>query len=172
MRLFTVGHGARTSEELVATLGGAGVETLVDVRRYPSSRWHPQFNRAALEETLRAAGLDYVHAVELGGKRKAEPGEERFRCLGGGQFQSYAVHMVSEEWQQGLERALARPTPCFMCAETHWLKCHRRFISELLVARGHEVVHLLRGNETEPHQPMLEAECRDGRLYLCGELVS
>lgn len=170
MRLYTVGHGARTSEELVETLLGARVETLVDVRRYPSSRWHPQFNRAALEESLNAAGIDYLHAVELGGKRKAEPGAERFSCLG--QFQSYAAHMGSEEWQQGLERTFALPTPCFMCAETHWLKCHRRFISELLTARGHEVVHLLRGNETEPHQPMLEAEHRDGHLYLCGELVA
>jgi uncharacterized protein (DUF488 family) len=59
-----------------------------------------------------------------------------------------------------------------MCAETPWQRCHRRFISELLAARGHEVVHLLRPGESESHVPLEEAEVRDGKLYLCGHLVA
>jgi uncharacterized protein (DUF488 family) len=42
---FTIGRGARPLEELVATLREAGVETLVDVRRFPGSRRNPQFNQ-------------------------------------------------------------------------------------------------------------------------------
>jgi uncharacterized protein (DUF488 family) len=59
-----------------------------------------------------------------------------------------------------------------MCAETPWLRCHRRLISELLVARGHEVVHLIRPAEQEPHRPHPAAEVREGLLYLCGSLVA
>jgi uncharacterized protein (DUF488 family) len=59
-----------------------------------------------------------------------------------------------------------------MCAETHWSRCHRRLISELLVAQGHDVVHLLGPHEREPHRLYDESEIRDGRLYLCGEPVT
>jgi uncharacterized protein (DUF488 family) len=44
VNVFTIGHGTRPLEELIATLSEAGVETLVDVRRFPGSRRNPQFN--------------------------------------------------------------------------------------------------------------------------------
>jgi uncharacterized protein (DUF488 family) len=59
-----------------------------------------------------------------------------------------------------------------MCAETLWVKCHRRLIAELLSARGHEVVHLIAPDRLEPHRQWDIAEYRDGRLYLCGEPVA
>jgi uncharacterized protein (DUF488 family) len=168
--IYTIGHGRRPVEELLELLGEAGVRTLVDVRRFPGSRRNPQFNREALAASLAEAGIAYRHAVELGGRRSGEPGEERFSCLG--LFSGYAARMGLPEWQQALADALAEPQPCLMCAETAWQRCHRRLISELLVARGHDVVHLIRRREREPHQPYLESEVRDGKLYLCGELVA
>lgn len=167
--IHTIGHGRRPSEELVECLRGAGVETLVDVRRYPSSRRNPQFNQAALADTLAEAGITYVHAVELGGLRTAEPGEELFACLG--RFAGYAARMRTPAWQDGFEDALERPRPCFMCAETPWQRCHRRLISELLAARGHEVMHLIRPGARERHNVHPQAEIRDGILHLCGRPV-
>ena len=69
MRVFTVGHGARTAEELLACLVEAGVRTLVDVRRFPGSRRHPQFGREPLAEAVEAQGIAYRHAAE------------RFQCI-------------------------------------------------------------------------------------------
>lgn len=172
MRVFTIGHGTREGWELVACLEAAGCGTLVDVRRFPGSRRNPQFGRDALAATLAAAGIGYAHAVELGGRLSGEPGEERFACVRTAAFRSYAARMGRPEWQQALERALAEPAPCFMCAETSWRRCHRRFVADLLTARGHEVVHLLRPHEVEPHRLAEDAEVRAGRLYLCGELVA
>jgi uncharacterized protein (DUF488 family) len=172
-RIFTIGHGARPSEELVACLVEAGVLTLVDVRRFPGSRRHPQFGQAALAATVGEAGIAYRHAVELGGRRSGEPGEERFACIRVATFRSYAARMAHGEWQAALARALAEPAPCFLCAETLWWRCHRRLIAELLSARGHEVVHLLRPGHAEPHRPWEPiSEVRDGALYLCGERVA
>jgi len=170
MRLYTVGHGARPPGELPELLNEAGVETVVDVRRFPSSRRHPHFNAAALAASLAEADVDYVHEVELGGRRSGEEGEERFGCLEVGAFRSYAARMALPEWQAALERSLGLPGPCFLCAETLWWRCHRRLIAELLAARGHEVVHLMRPGEVSPHRPYDGAEYRAGRLYLCGEL--
>jgi uncharacterized protein (DUF488 family) len=172
VRVFTIGHGTRPAEELVECLRSVGVETLVDVRRYPGSRRNPQFNREALSETLAAANIAYRHAVELGGRRSGEPGEERFTCIGAAAFRSYAARMDMPEWQEALASALAEPTPCLMCAETVPWRCHRFLISELLVARRHEVLHLLRPHDMRPHRLSDEAQARDGKLYLCGELVA
>jgi uncharacterized protein (DUF488 family) len=171
MRTYTAGHGTRTAENLIGTLRKAGVETLVDVRRYPGSRRNPQFNQRALAAALAAAGIAYRHAEALGGRRSGEPGEERFGCIRTAAFRSYAARMTQPEWQEALAAALEEPVPCFMCAETDWRRCHRKLIAELLVARGHEVLHLLPSG-AERHRLSDDAEARARRLYLCGELVA
>jgi uncharacterized protein (DUF488 family) len=170
MRTYTAGHGTRSAEDLINMLGQAGVQTLIDVRRYPGSRRNPQFNQGALAQALAGAGIGYRHAEALGGRLSGEPGEERFPCIRTAAFRSYAARMTTPGWQEALASALEEPAPCFLCAETDWRRCHRRLISELLVARGHEVLHLLPDGE-EPHLLFDVAEARDGRLYLCGELV-
>jgi uncharacterized protein (DUF488 family) len=107
MTVNTVGHGTRPAEELVETLVGAGVRTLVDVRRFPGSRRNPQFNRSALEAALGEAGIVYRHAVELGGRLSGEPGEERFDCIRVAAFRSYAARMGTR--RPGRPPAGARP---------------------------------------------------------------
>ncbi len=183
--VFTIGHGTRSADELVACLVEAGAQTLVDVRRFPGSRRNPQFNGAALAETVDKAGIAYRHAADLGGRRSGEPGEERFGCIESRGFRSYVARMRLSEWQAALRAALAEPvrdpvvgrgagenSVCFMCAETLWWRCHRRFIAELLTARGHEVRHLISPGQWQQHRLLATAETRDGKLYVCGELVA
>jgi uncharacterized protein (DUF488 family) len=172
MVVTTIGHGTRPAEELVEMLRSANVRTLVDVRRFPGSRRNPQYNQPALADALAAAGIAYRHAVELGGRLSGEPGEERFPCIRVAAFRSYAARIGTDEWQEALARELGQPSPCFMCAETPWWRCHRRLIAELLSARGHRVVHLLAPGRREPHRLYNESEVRDGKLYLCGALVA
>lgn len=172
MHVWTIGHGTRTSEELVATLHQAEVETLVDVRRFPGSRRNPQFNQAALAEDLERAGISYLHMPELGGRRSGVPGEDRFACLRVSSFRSYAAWMSSNAWQQAIARTLGLASPCFMCAETLPWRCHRRLIGDWLVAREVEIAHLLASGSSVEHRPFAETEIRHGRLYLCGKLVA
>jgi uncharacterized protein (DUF488 family) len=170
MDVSTAGHGTRTAEELIASLRRANVRTVVDVRRFPGSRRNPQFNRDAFARSLEAAGLRYRHEVALGGRLSDEPGEERFGCIRTAAFRSYAARMGTDEWQQALAAALEEPAPCFLCAETDWRRCHRRLIAEFLVARGFDVLHL-RPEGVERHRLSDDADVRDGRLFLCGQLV-
>jgi uncharacterized protein (DUF488 family) len=172
MRVWTIGHGTRSADELLATLHEAGVETLVDVRRFPGSRRNPQFSQAALAAELEHAGIAYLHAADLGGRRSSVPGEDRFECLRVSAFRSYAAWMSSNEWQQAIADALVRENPCFMCAETLPWRCHRRLIADLLSAREIEVVHLIGPGTSVEQRPFAEAEIRNGRLYLCGALVA
>jgi uncharacterized protein (DUF488 family) len=172
VRLLTIGHGTRPAEELVEMLRQAGAQTLVDVRRFPGSKRNPQFNQSGLARTLADAGIAYRHALELGGRRSGERGEQRFHCIRVAAFRSYAARMASPTWQEALAAALDEPGPSFMCAETEWRRCHRRLIADFLTARGHEVIHLLRPGQEEAHALSPVAEIRDGTLYLCGELVA
>ena len=58
-------RAARGPASLVATLREAGVQRLVDVRKFPSSR-RRGFSKTALAAALDAAGIEYVHARALG----------------------------------------------------------------------------------------------------------
>jgi uncharacterized protein (DUF488 family) len=171
MRVWTIGHGTRASAELVATLHQAGIETLVDVRRFAASRRNPQFNQAALAVELEGAGIEYLHLPDLGGRRSGIPGEDRFACIRVSSFRSYAAWMSSSEWQHAIAQAVGLASPCFMCAETLPWRCHRRLIGDFL-ARSVDVVHLLAPGSSIEHRPFAEAEIRHGRLYLCGMLVA
>ncbi len=172
MEVYTIGHGIRPLEELVAVLREAGVRTLVDVRRYPGSRRNPQFARETLAAAVAAAGIAYRHAPELGGRRSGEPGEERFACIRTAAFRSYAARMTTSAWQAALALELEQPAPCFLCAETQPGRCHRHLIADLLHARGVGVVHLIGPGTALPHEPWPQAETRDGRLWLCGAPVA
>jgi uncharacterized protein (DUF488 family) len=172
MVVYTIGHGTRPLDELVAMVAAAGVQTLVDVRRFPGSRRNPQFNQGPLQGALAEAGIGYRHAVELGGRLRDEPGEERFGCIRVPAFRAYAARMGTPGWQDALAAVLGEPAPALMCSETPWPKCHRRLIAELLHARGEEVRHLVRPGRPEQHVPWSVAETRAGRLYLCGALVA
>jgi uncharacterized protein (DUF488 family) len=130
------------------------VKLVADVRRFPTSRRFPHFNAAELERTLAAAEIDYLHFPELGGRRNPLPDSPNsgWRV---GQFRGYADHMRSDEFRAAIARleelATARPT-AVMCAEAQWWRCHRRLLSDALLVRGFEVVHIDSRGGSAPHE--------------------
>ena len=154
MRIWSVGHGTRAVDELIAVLREAGVMSVGDIRSVPGSRRHPQFGQAPLRDALAKAGIDYVHLRGLGGRRDALANSSH-TALTVDAFRGYADHMASDEFQRDLalleERAKKTPT-AFMCAETKWEECHRRMLSDVLTVRGWDVTHLLGLGKSEPHR--------------------
>jgi uncharacterized protein (DUF488 family) len=144
MRAFTVGHSTHSLDELVALVAGHGVERVVDVRRTPRSRRHPQFARDSLAAELPQRGLDYRHLPALGGRRRPRPDSPN----GGWEheaFRGYADHALTGEFAGGLAElcALAAESPtAVMCAEALWWRCHRRLIADRLTALGWTVCHI------------------------------
>lgn len=150
-RLLTVGHGARTAEQLAAVLVDGGVALLVDVRRFPGSRRHPHFGREALARSLPVAYEWW--GEELGGRRPPAA-ESRHPEWRNDAFRAYADWMDTPVFQEALDRLLARAgeaATAVMCSETLWWRCHRRLIAEAACARGVEVVHLLDVGQSQPH---------------------
>ena len=155
-RVWTVGHGARPVEALLAVLGEAGVEVLVDVRRFPGSRRHPQFGRDALSAAVAQAGLRYEWQGEALGGRRSRAAATRHTALRHPAFAGYADHMDSAEFRGAVEalvsRAGAGERLAVMCAETVWWHCHRMLIADALVLRGAAVTHLLDVGRRQEHR--------------------
>jgi uncharacterized protein (DUF488 family) len=150
--IFTVGHSIRPQEDLIAILKEAGVGLLVDVRRLPGSRRHPQFGQEALRAGLAGAAIAYRHEPDLGGRREPRPDSANtaWRVAA---FRGYADHMASREFRSALERLVDDPQvpTAVMCAEAQPAQCHRQLIADALVARGVEVVHLLARGQRQVH---------------------
>src|SRR5438067_11088832 len=70
VQIWSVGHGARPLDELLATLREGEIGVLADIRSFPQSRRHPHFGAAELAASLADAGIEYVHLRGLGGRRE------------------------------------------------------------------------------------------------------
>jgi hypothetical protein len=59
--VLTIGHSTRAIEEFIGLLQAHAVSRVVDVRTVPRSRHNPQFNQDSFPDSLKKAGLGYVH---------------------------------------------------------------------------------------------------------------
>jgi len=149
-----VGHSTRPIDELVDLLRAAGVLVLADVRTIPRSRANPQYEGPALERSLAAAGIRYVHLPRLGGLRHARKDSPN-GAWRNASFRGYADHMATPEFEEGLVqlRAVAREGPvAVMCAEAVPWRCHRSLLADALLARGVVVEHIVGRGRTRPHR--------------------
>jgi len=80
-----------------------------------------------------------------------------------------ADYMMTELFQEAVTRLLAlaaeQPT-AVMCAEKLYWKCHRRLLSDYLVAQGVTVEHILGQNELRPHCMTPGATVTDERTII------
>jgi uncharacterized protein (DUF488 family) len=157
MPLLTVGHGPQGRMFLGERLTSAGVERLVDVRRFPGSRTNPDVARDALQEWLPALGIGYRWDERLGGRRRLPPGEpvaDGWWTVA--QFAAYAAHTRTPEFTAALDDVLAEAataTVAVMCSESVWWRCHRRLIADVAVlGRGVPVTHLMPDGRLTAHR--------------------
>jgi uncharacterized protein (DUF488 family) len=145
--IYTIGHSTRPIDELVGMLRENGVDLLVDVRTVPRSRFNPQFNGEALAAPLKAEGIGYVQLRALGGLRhhpKGAPPSPN-TLWHNASFRAYADYAMTAAFREGLAelRGLAEQhRPAIMCAEAVWWRCHRRIITDYLLAGGALVRHI------------------------------
>ena len=170
MAVWTIGHSTRSLADLRALLRAHGVASVVDVRRLPHSRRHPQFDTVARACDLPAAGVAYHHAPGLGGFRRPRPASTN-TAIREPAFRGYADYMQTDEFASHLatliELAAQVPT-AIMCAEARPESCHRFFIADALVAHGVEVHHILDAGAPLPHALQPDARVAHGRVTYPG----
>ena len=172
--LYTIGHSTRTLDELIEALHAHSILTLADIRSFPVSRRLPHFNRESLEQTLPAAGIQYVWVRELGGRRKIIRDDSPNIALRNPSFRNYADYMLTAEFQRAAANLIEMAEmsrAAYMCAERVYFKCHRMLVSDWLTAHGHEVLHMDGTGPVTPHKMLAEARVIDGELIYRGDLL-
>lgn len=175
---YTIGHSTRTIETLLDLLRAAQVTIVADIRSMPRSRTNPQYNQDVLPDTLAAFQIGYEHIAELGGLRgKAKSVESAVNSFWKNRsFHNYADYALSASFRTGLDQliALGRARRCvMMCSEAVWWRCHRRIVTDHLIARGESVIHLMGKDKAEPAK-LTASACihKNGRVtYPAGNIA-
>jgi uncharacterized protein (DUF488 family) len=152
--IWTIGHSNRSLEEFIALLQGAGIEQVVDVRRFPGSRKHPQFGQNALRASLAQAQIAYQHLPDLGGRRHTRRGDSPNTGWRVEAFSAYADYMATADFETALgslEREANARRTAIMCSEAVPWRCHRRLIADALIVRGWKVFDIINPGSPKAH---------------------
>ena len=150
---LTIGHSTRTIEEFVRLLHAHAGTRVVDVRTVPRSRHNPQFNRDTLPDSLKSAGIGYVHMPELGGLRRAARDSINMGWQNAS-FRGYADYMQTAEFREAIERLIQimhEDRIALMCAEAVPWRCHRSLIADALLVRGIRSEEIVSPTRTQVH---------------------
>lgn len=149
MSIFSIGHSNHSVEVFLDLLRQHGITALADVRSTPYSRFQPQFNKDALERSLKAEGIKYVFL----GKELGARSDDR-SCYQNGRVR-YPLLAKTALFRKGLERVMTGAQNfriAIMCAEKEPLECHRTLlVSRALEAEGVAVKHILADGRLEYH---------------------
>lgn len=144
--IYTLGTSNRTEGEFTKILNKYNIKTVVDVRRFPTSKF-PHFIKVNLAKICEKEAITYLYlGEELGGFRK-------------GGYQNY---LSSDEFKKGIGIVKNRAEDnnlVIVCAERFPWRCHRRFITQELEKSGNEIAHIL--DEKRLWQPR-KTEFRSG----------
>jgi uncharacterized protein (DUF488 family) len=134
------------------------VTAIADVRAAPYSRHSPHFNKEALRDELRQAGIAYVFlGQQLGGR----PKDKQLFCNGVADYEKMAREA---QFAKGLERVIEGAKSyriAMMCSEHDPLDCHRcLLVGRALHELGVTVRHIL-SNGAVIDQEQIEQQLMD-----------
>lgn len=160
LTIFTLGHSNHDPEAFLALVRQHHLQTVVDVRSVPYSRYAPHFNQDALGRLLDEARVRYVWSGDTLGGRPADPTcyfDDRMRV---GNV-NYAAMAEKAWYQEGVRRLLeiaAHGPTALLCSEEEPRRCHRhRLIEATLRDRGVVVWHIRKDGALESIAPDEEA---------------
>lgn len=129
LKIWTMGYGSKDKKEVISMLKSNGIELVVDVRRWPTSK-NEDFKKEKLERWLKENGINYYWLGEL---------------LGGYRSGGFEKYIESQSFKEGMKKLLeiaSKKRTCILCLEENPKACHRRFIAEYLKLKGFEIIHI------------------------------
>jgi uncharacterized protein (DUF488 family) len=133
--IYTIGSSTKKIKDFIVLLKKFEILALVDVRRFPQSRFE-HFNQKNLSLELENHGIRYFYLGDtLGGFRK----------------KGYEDYTQTEDFAGGIKKLKEIATQfvtVFMCAERFPWRCHRKFIAQRLEEEGWKIIHILDEEKT------------------------
>jgi uncharacterized protein (DUF488 family) len=170
--MMTIGHSTLPIESFLRALKESGCTLLVDVRRHPGSRRHPQYSQQQLFAFLEQVGIHAVWREGLGGRRVAQKDSINTGWQNES-FRGYADYMQTQQFADHLDWLMAQQelsNAVIMCAEALPWRCHRSLIGDAVLVRGGVVedIFVLGGDgrsSRKPHTMTSFAQVSEGRLF-------
>lgn len=168
--VYTIGHSNLDEEAFLALLKRHEIETLVDVRTSPYSRFAPHFNQRELRAALRNRGIGYAFGGEKLGGRPGDPALYKNGVVPDGHADylnlvDYPAVARQSWFQEGVERLLelaAEAPTAMMCSEEDPNRCHRHhLIAQALLKRGVGVRHIRKDGRIEEAIPLAPPVVRE-----------
>jgi len=141
-QINTIGHSIYTMEEFVSLLKKNNIDTIVDVRSTPYSKFASQFNKENIKHYLNENNIYYIFMGNLLGARY----EDKNLLFKNGKVDFKKVQTTST-FKEGIARLengmLKGHNISLMCSEKEAFDCHRfGLISEFLTKKSIKVNHI------------------------------
>lgn len=141
---YTFGYGRTTDiEDFIQSLHRSSVETLVDIRDSPKSRFNPPFSQTPLKKALKENSIEYVHIPELGvpkTHRNNLKKQSDYDAL----WKWYDSTRIPKLWP--IIKNIKESYPghyVLMCAESNPQHCHRHRIAKAFNDEGSKCEEVL-----------------------------
>ncbi len=171
--IYTIGYTAFSINEFIETIKHYNINCVIDVRSSPFSNYYSDYNKDALERTLKQHNILYRNYANEFGARQTNSD------FYSGDIVDFDKFIKSTQFLQGVSK-IKKGIECgynfvLMCAEKDPIKCHR----SIMLGKGFsnssfEVKHIISKNELESQkeleQRLLEMYHQDRfQLTLFGE---
>lgn len=148
MRIFTMGHYDYSLDLFLEMLKTADITMVMDIRAFPNSKKHPQYNQQPFKEWLEDNNIKYFHNTLLGGRRKQSDvvGVTLNEGWKNQSFHNYADYTLTDEFKEGIQYLMKErenDTVAILCSERHPSRCHRLIISNWLAGHDVNVDHII-----------------------------
>jgi len=173
---FTIGHGNYPIDLFIDNVRSAGIDTIIDVRSTPYSRFNPHFNRENLEKSLKKRDIGYRFMGDRLGGRYTDPG-----LLFPDGTVDYRKVQDTELFKEGISQLISIISSgkiiTLMCAEKEPERCHRFvLISPILQFKGFTVIHVqpdgkLQANE-DLEKELIKSEIDTMQMNISDEPVN
>jgi uncharacterized protein (DUF488 family) len=148
MEIYTIGHSNHAWETFAPLLKMHGIETLVDVRSKPVSRFAPFSNIKRFPGLLESEGIKYVFMGDTLGGRPDDPfcydvdGKPDYSVM---RTRPIFKHRITE-----LVEIARDATAVIMCSEENPMNCHRTLlIGPGLQEFGVALLHIRKGGAVQ-----------------------
>ena len=146
MNCFTIGHSNHPIENFIDLLRSNEIDSVVDVRSTPYSKYARDYNQEVFETSLTKNNIEYLFKGNELGARFTDPllkdndGKIDFEKVGSSAFFTEAIDRLIEVFHNH--------KTAIMCSEKYPVDCHRfSLLSRALVNKNINVMHILADNQ-------------------------
>lgn len=143
MSLYTIGHSTHDFDYFLKLLSAYAVNTLIDVRGVPYSKFAPAYNRGTIEKALCSANIRYLFMGDTLGAKTADISMyDQTGCMDFEKMSETArfkagINQIKDLTAKG-------DTAALMCVEKEPQDCHRAIlVSRALALNGVNAIHIM-----------------------------